>query len=119
MCEKGHYCPGDGKQHPCPAGTYGKVRGLKNAACSGKCSNGYFCEAGSEEKDLVDCGTGSCAGQPAACFCPEGTPERRLVRDGYYTLGSTPSRRHSEAVCPAGFVCNGGDKSSSASWVNW
>ena len=33
----------------CPAGRYGSETGLADPSCSGLCTQGYFCEAGSDK----------------------------------------------------------------------
>lgn len=55
QCEAGHFCLG-GMKTPCPAGRYGKGRGLVDPQCSGQCAQGYYCPQGSAREDEKDCG---------------------------------------------------------------
>lgn len=43
-CDRGMYCPGDGLPYPCPRGRYGVPTGLSSPACTGACTEGYFCD---------------------------------------------------------------------------
>lgn len=63
-CEPGRYCA-NGVASECPAGRYGAQPGLTSDICSGSCSAGYFCPAGSSSPAQFDCSDGP------AYFCPE------------------------------------------------
>ncbi len=126
-CPVGDYCPGTQPNNPeklivdkddpnpipdklvypagdvlkCPCGTYGAITGLSKAACSGKCSAGYTCPAGSTKdkaqacaKDKI-CLYGVCEPQecPAPliankaqteCICPATQPVGMVIEAGYY-----------------------------------
>ena len=84
-------------KHPCPVGTYGSVEAETSSACSGVCTAGYFCPAGSTGPKQEPCGQGL---TPAIYYCPEGTTERQIVSDGYYTTpeDSLPSYREAQAL---------------------
>jgi hypothetical protein len=43
---------------PCPAGTYGATPALTSAACSGNCTAGYYCVAGSTSTTDASCPAG-------------------------------------------------------------
>ena len=53
----GLYCPGDGYNYTCPPGVYGAAVGLSAPSCSGPCSAGYYCPAGSANATAVACGS--------------------------------------------------------------
>ena len=63
----------------CPAGRYGSVSGLSDAACSGECEQGYYCEAGSVSAKAAACAEGTYGGaaglvaQAECTVCPVGT----------------------------------------------
>ena len=108
-CEPGFYCSG-GERLRCPKGVYGGSFGLTNESCSGKCSEGYFCPAGSLSSTEVECGNHN-------LYCPGGgnwMPTRVSV--GYFTTGGNVSTRTGQAVAPAGsyaadgllFTCRAG-----------
>lgn len=40
ICPKGYYCPGDGRRHPCAAGTYTDELGTIASVCKGDCEKG-------------------------------------------------------------------------------
>jgi hypothetical protein len=112
-CEPGHYCPGDGKQYACPAGSYGVAAGEASPACTGLCAPGYFCPAGSVSPTAVRCGVHRGAG----VYCPPGAARPVRVNDGYYTVGGyttgpataiaadVNSTRTGQARCPPGSYC--------------
>ena len=83
-------------------------------SCSGKCTAGYFCPAGSKSSKAFQCGTGICASKPASCYCPSGTDAQLLVSPDHYTVGSTVTTRYKQEPCPTGFTCADGYKTSSA-----
>ena len=64
-CTPGTYCADDATSQPCPVGRYGDAFGLTNASCSGECSGGYFCPAGSTSPREENCGIGA---TPAAYY---------------------------------------------------
>ncbi len=63
-CEPGRFCAG-GISELCPAGRYGANSGLIVSGCSGNCSAGYFCPAGSTSPTQLNCSDGP------AYFCVE------------------------------------------------
>ena len=61
-CPNGSYCV-DGIKAPCPAGRYGNRIELSSADCSGVCSDGYECAAGSTSSVAAHCQAGyNCTG---------------------------------------------------------
>lgn len=50
---------------PCPPGSYGGTTGQTSSECSGKCSAGYYCTAGSTVRNQYPC--------PSGYYCLEGT----------------------------------------------
>ena len=60
----------------CPAGRFGGTAGLTTASCSGNCSAGYACPAGSTNSTAVLCGAGqySVSGSGSCTSCPASAP---------------------------------------------
>jgi len=103
LCTTGHWCPIASSVNDvflCPGGTYGSTAQLTDPSCSGQCSPGCICPAGSTKACAKPCtagfycvkGTGSTETQPIVCpkgyYCPEGS--------------ATPT------ACPAGVFCDVG-----------
>lgn len=88
----------------CPGGTYGDSPGLVSAACSGKCSAGYFCPDGSTSPYQNLCGT-------SVFYCPTGSAMRQRLAEGYYTLTfpeQIPTQNWSaiaQTACEPGYYC--------------
>ena len=80
-CPPGTYCM-EGVAALCPAGTFGATFGLVNSLCSGSCTSGFYCIAGST---LAAPPHATCAN--ASYYCPAASGQRTLVSDGYYTMG--------------------------------
>lgn len=109
QCPPGSYCPDGRYRLPCPAGTFGNVSGLRDAFCSGLCSAGHYCPAGSVSAEEVACPAGrygdargwpdaNCAGPcPEGYFCPLGTAAPRSNPCGgpdvYCPVGSAAPTR--------------------------
>ena len=83
ICPKGYWCK-DGVRYPCDAGTFGDSLGLKNNYCSGSCSAGYYCPAGSSSPNQYPCGN-------STVYCPVGSKLPRLVERGYYSASGSDS----------------------------
>jgi hypothetical protein len=67
-CPNGHWCPGDGIPHPCPAGTHGRPDGLlamptEAEACPGTCS--------AATAGIFNTENGGCEICPLSHFCPD------------------------------------------------
>ena len=73
----GHYTL-DGILYLCPVGTYGNTEGLSSDYCSGRCSAGWYCPAGSTSPKQLACGSEN-------FYCPLGVGEPLQVQKGYYT----------------------------------
>jgi hypothetical protein len=123
----------------CPAGTYGNSTGLTNATCSGQCTAGYYCLAGSSSQyggtATVTSGTYLC---PAGSYCPAGTSSNigtrcppgtynslvgktsitdcRLGERGlYYGIGEVG--QYSVPYCPQGYYCPEGSGPPTGSYT--
>ncbi|GBG24592.1 Signal peptide, CUB and EGF-like domain-containing protein 2 [Hondaea fermentalgiana] len=104
-CEPGYWSSaGSGECSICPVGTYGTGRST-SAACSGQCSAGYFCPAGSSSSKQESCSTSN-----PAVYCEAGAQERQVVDDGWYTEGESESLRQSAKICEKGYKCKNGNK---------
>lgn len=68
-CERGWWCSGGVKQ-PCPAGTFGRTRGLTSPKCSGFCPAGFACPQASPEPIKCEPGTYSTGVAKACTRCP-------------------------------------------------
>jgi hypothetical protein len=79
LCEPGNYCV-EGSKYTCPAGYYGGSFGLSTAECSGQCSPGFTCAAGSVDGRATQCGN-------STVYCPTGSFEVVPVSVGYYAVG--------------------------------
>lgn len=102
-CEPGHWCEG-GVRRPCPAGRYGASPREAGAGCSGPCEAGYYCPEASTNATTARCGS-------ADLFCPAGSAMPSEVRPGHFTEEGAPAEtRTTEAPCPAGFYCVGGER---------
>ena len=79
---------------PCPPGTYGASQGLGTAACSGNCTAGYYCTAGSTTPTLMGCPPGqySQSGWGACVSTQLPATERQSLVD-LYTNTSGPTWR--------------------------
>ena len=74
ICPKGSYCK-KGRQHLCPAGTFGNRTKLLHTLCSGFCPAGYFCKVGSAEPQECDLNTYSTPGNSLCIPCNNPHPE--------------------------------------------
>jgi hypothetical protein len=93
----------------CNAGQYG-VAGATSAECTGPCSAGYYCPAGSSSPTAVECATAIGGGAPLLneVYCPDGSDLPLPVPAGYYSTGGTSATRHAIAQCPPGSYCSAG-----------
>ena len=123
-CDLGTWCV-NGLQQQCPAGSYGASQGLQTASCSGTCSPGYFCPAGSKTAVEEECGSAAVRNgeDPTMYFCPVGSESPRKVQAGFYTACSdgstklcTPNRRVKELPCGSGFICANGHQRRAVEW---
>jgi hypothetical protein len=75
ICTPGKYSSGGlGVCSPCPVGVYGSASGLTSPACSGPCTAGYACPAGSTSSLASICSPGlySTSGLGVCSPCPLG-----------------------------------------------
>jgi hypothetical protein len=119
ICEKGYYCPDGYLRHPCPAGTFGATKGLKDSRCSGLCRPGYYCEQGSTSAVQELCpggkygatsgiGDSGCSGPcQAGYYCPPGS-----LNSTSYPCGSVsnycPEASSQPLVVDIGYYSSGG-----------
>lgn len=101
-CDLGHYCI-EGKRFACPGGTFGNTSKLSSNACSGKCSEGFFCPEGTIDANQFMCGS-------PQLFCPHGSSRTELVSSGFFSVGLTEHTAASQEICPEGFYCSRGKK---------
>ena len=103
-CPTRHFClRSTVVAQPCPAGTYGASLNLTSAACSGRCTPGYYCPPRSASATEVPCPAGRYGAShglaDAACDGP--------AAPGYWTsaasTNATAQRCGSSTVfCPSG-----------------
>ena len=72
QCGPGTYCV-QGVQLECPFGTFGAGWGLVTPPCSGRCSAGYLCPAGSVSSTQQPCPYGFYCAESELWPCPPGT----------------------------------------------
>ena len=101
VCPKGSYCIG-GVKELCPAGKYGSETGLTTATCSGECSAGYYCPAGSINNRANECGS-------VDKYCPAGSASPTSVPSDLCSgpLSSAESTRFSVFPPDSLHVCVG------------
>ena len=108
ICPAGHYCPATSSTPiPCAGGTYGVSQGLSSNACTGTCTAGYFCPAGSSSSTTYRCPAGYYCGAGAANAipCPAGNWSSMLGAISIANCNNT---------CPPGFYCPPGSSSGTA-----
>ena len=103
-CGLGKYCVKN-VQKDCPAGRYGIIANETSSLCSGKCTAGYYCPAGSTTPRRHRCGT-------VSNYCPEGSGVPLVAANGYYTTPENVAEnvRQGRAECPVGHYCTNGEK---------
>ena len=99
-CPAGSYCTG-GIQLPCPAGQYGDATKQTSSTCSGPCTAGYYCPAGSMSATAVACGS-------SAVYCPQRSSVPANVTAGYFSQGADTLHRVSQQICQPGQYCAAG-----------
>ena len=72
----------------CNAGRYGSTEGLTAATCTGACSAGYYCPAGSTSATQNKCSAGN--------YCPAGSGSQTACPSGY---GSSAAGSDAESDC--------------------
>ena len=78
ICPKGHYCQ-SGVKTICPEGYYAASLGVSADTCSGECSPGSHCAAGSKSQSPAACSEGTNA---MDFYCPNG--KRLPIPDGFF-----------------------------------
>jgi hypothetical protein len=127
-CPLGYYCSfaaGASVALPCPAGRYGGSTGLTSPSCSGPCTQGWFCAAGSTsptQYTSASCPVGSwcnaangtavqpCAGGYYGATAGLSTPTCSGPCNASYWCapGSAVSQQYTAATCPPGYYCPAG-----------
>jgi hypothetical protein len=119
-CHVGEYFDfsyvGDGEKAthclPCPSGRYGNSTTLTSPACSGLCTEGYYCPPKSSTPTQYECGG-------PHVICPRGSAAPTLVSMGKYSVASLNlssdltsqvnlRTRYLEVLCPPGYYCTNG-----------
>jgi hypothetical protein len=59
VCPKGYYCQNGDVKRICDGGHFGSSTGLKDRSCSGVCSIGHYCPAGSTSANEFKCPAGT------------------------------------------------------------
>ena len=87
----------------CPPGSFGNESGLFDSRCSGLCSAGYYCVAGSTSSTQFSCGSN-------AFYCPEGSALPIEAPSGRKTIGGDADgmSRTAAVLCSPGFYCQNG-----------
>jgi hypothetical protein len=88
----------------CNAGSFGSSSALSTPTCSGQCSEGFYCPAGSVSATQNQCGG-------VQVICPQGTGAPITVQNGFYSgpLTYPVSQRITAIPCPVNNrLCTGG-----------
>jgi sugar lactone lactonase YvrE len=88
----------------CAAGSFGSFPGISSDACSGQCSEGFYCPAGSIRATQNQCGG-------VQVICPTGTGAPTTVPFGFYSgpLNYPVTQRIMSIPCPSNNrLCSGG-----------
>ena len=96
-CPPGSYCV-SGVRRLCDSGYYGDVDGETVRTCSGPCTPGYYCDAGSNSSTQYECGN-------VTVYCPQGTAIPRVAQPGELTIGLSTSRRNATVTCSVSQYC--------------
>ena len=80
-CAPGKYCR-QGMKHNCPAGSYGRRKGLKDDMCDGACLPGFYCKEPSTSNTQNACGD-------RRYYCPHGASNPIQVTSGYFSYNSS------------------------------
>ena len=114
ICPRGSHCL-EGVRRLCAAGRYGVHTRETNSSCTGPCTAGYYCPAGSISDKQIRC-------PDAASYCPQESAQPVPVSPGHYTVGHEPANytfdianfggsafaetaRTSQAICEPGYYC--------------
>ncbi len=86
-------------------GRFGNTTGLQGAACSGACSSGYVCTAGSVTSTAAPCGS-------ATLYCPGGSGAALDIPVGWYSTPETADAalRSGGSPCVPGEYCVLGER---------
>ena len=96
QCEAGTYSTsGASKCTDCPGGTYGSTKGLASEACSGNCTAGYYCPAGSTSATQNSCTVGN--------FCPEKSASPAACGGDLTSNANAKAKTECYLTCSAGY----------------
>ena len=101
-CPPGRYSDSAGatRCELCAAGRYG-TGASSSSACSGECTEGYFCLEGSNSATQNECGAGH--------FCEQGSGEATDASVGFYVTGGATATTHTgQSACTPTYACQGG-----------
>lgn len=106
LCPLGSYCPGGTEPRAlCLGGFYGDSTGATTSHCSGPCSPGYYCPAGSVSSTARACGD-------PKYFCPGRSSVPALVPAGHFSMSDnsvdSPETRDTFEMCDIGHYCSEG-----------
>jgi hypothetical protein len=126
-CQPGQYSLAGASQcTPCPAGVFGATAALSSAACSGNCTAGYACGAGSVSSMALGCTPGkySLSGAGVCSMCPQGVyGDADLLTSpactapcpaGTYGGSAGLTSAACSGNCTAGYACPAGSSNSTA-----
>ncbi|MBR2012579.1 MAG: InlB B-repeat-containing protein [Alphaproteobacteria bacterium] len=95
QCEAGTYSTaGASKCTDCPGGTYGSTKGLTSEACSGNCTAGYYCPAGSTSATQNSCTVGN--------YCPEKSASQAACGGDLTSNANAKAKTECYLTCSAG-----------------
>eukprot|EP00939_MAST-03C_sp_MAST-3C-sp1_P003338 g3338.t1 len=107
ICPRGSWCVG-GVRRLCAPGFHGAELGMyESANCSGLCSPGFYCGAGSATPTEFQCGD-------SKLYCPDGSSSPSVAPPGWYTVDSSgsddgdASLRADIRPCEPGHFCTDG-----------
>jgi hypothetical protein len=122
-CAVGRYSlQGMGECMGCAAGRYGSSAAATNASCSGPCTAGYACPAGSTNATALECaagqyslhGMGECITCPSGRFSEKRSQECTGCAAGRYGSSAGATNASCSGPCTAGFTCDIGSSSPMA-----
>ncbi len=118
--------PGAATCSDCPGGRYGAAPGMANASCSGPCSPGHACAAGSTNATATVCPAGQYSAVAAAACTPcspglygaspgQSSPQcSGACAAGRYGATTGATSPTCDGPCAAGYACGEGSTSPTA-----
>jgi hypothetical protein len=123
QCGSGRFSEkGSQKCTGCAAGRYGSSAGATNASCSGPCTAGFACDAGSTSATATICpagrfseaGAGQCTLCPSGKFSFEGLDRCVDCASGHYGSRIGMTSAFCSGPCSAGYACVAGSTNATA-----